>query len=127
MSEPSLHVMRWREDAMVLIAASAHRRARRKGPVPATMLSDEILIVREPGSGSGSGSGEIVDAALATKGIKPRQKLEVGSTEAIKQVVMAGVGVALISADAATDQIALGKLRVVRIRPTYANGFAPPH
>ncbi|MBR0670056.1 LysR family transcriptional regulator [Roseomonas soli] len=110
--DPSLQVTRWREDAMVLIAAPAHRLALRKGPVPITVLAEEILIVREPGSGS----GEIVDTALAAKGIVPRQQLEVGSTEAIKQVVMAGVGVALISADAAADQIALGKLRVVRLR-----------
>lgn len=107
-----LQVTHWRDDVMVLVAAPGHPLTRRPGPVPASALVEEILLVRE----AGSGSGEVVDAILLAHGVVPRQRLEVGGTEAIKQVVMAGLGVALISAHAAVDQIALGKLAVVALR-----------
>ena len=111
-ADPGLQVTHWRDHVMVLIAAPGHPLARRAGPVPAAALAEEIFLVRE----DGSGSGEVVDATLLARGIVPRQRLEVGSTEAIKQVVMAGLGVAMISAHAAADQIALGTLAVVAVR-----------
>src|SRR5690606_19150432 len=73
---------------------------------------DEILIVREPGSGT----REVVAQALASHGIEPTRTLEVGSTEAIKQVVAAGVGVSIVSEAAIVDQTGQGRLRTVPIR-----------
>jgi DNA-binding transcriptional LysR family regulator len=53
-------------------------------------------------------------AASKVHSIVPRSILEVGSTEAIKQIVAGGLGVAVVSAAAAADQIALGKLDILR-------------
>lgn len=111
-NDPGLQVTHWREDEMVVIAAPTHPLARRPGPIRAAALAEEIFLVRE----DGSGSGEVVDAALAARRITPRQRLEVGSTEAIKQVAMAGLGVAVISAAAVADQIALGTLTVLAVQ-----------
>ncbi|WP_249795951.1 LysR substrate-binding domain-containing protein [Bradyrhizobium australafricanum] len=74
-------------------------------------LSDEVLIVREPGSSS----REMVAQALATHGIEPKRTLEVGSTEAIEQTVAAGLGVAIVSSITIIDQVRLGRLRMVPI------------
>lgn len=110
---PGLLVRPWREDRMVVIAAPGHRLA---GTRPdAGRLADEVVIVREPGSGT----RDVVWAALTAHGVRPRATLEVGSTETVKQVVAAGLGVAVVSAAAAVDQLALGTLVALDVR-----GFA---
>ena len=112
---PGLEIVPWREEEMILIAAPDHRLARAGRPIPTSAVADEIVIVREPGSGT----RDVALAALEAHHIVPRQILEVGSTEAIKQIVAGGLGVAIVSAAAAADQIALGKLVILR-----AEGFA---
>src|SRR6185437_14340069 len=75
-------------------------------------LNDEIMIVREPGSGS----REVVTQALGLHAIEPKQTLEIGSTEAIKQAVAAGLGVSLVSAVAISDQLKLGRLKEIAMQ-----------
>jgi DNA-binding transcriptional LysR family regulator len=99
----------WRTDVMELIVAPRHRFARSDRPIDPASLADEILIVREPGSGS----REVIAQTLRSHGIEPARTLEIGSTEAIKQVVAAGLGVAIVSAAAVKDQLALDRLRTV--------------
>lgn len=110
--DPGIEVRPWRQEEMVLIAAPAHRLARASDPVPTAAIAEEIVIVREPGSGT----RDVALAALEAHRIVPRSVLEVGSTEAIKQIVAGGLGIAIVSAAAAADQIALGKLTVLRAR-----------
>jgi DNA-binding transcriptional LysR family regulator len=110
--DPGIEVRPWREEAMVLIAAPDHRLVREIAPVGSDRLRDEIFIVREPGSGT----RDVVLTALEAHRIAPWRTLEVGSTEAIKQIVAGGFGVAIVSAAAAADQLALGRLVVVNVR-----------
>jgi DNA-binding transcriptional LysR family regulator len=102
----------WRTDVMGLIAGPDHRFAAAQGPIDVRLLADEILIVREPGSGT----REVVAQALATHRIEPQRTLEIGSTEAIKQAVAAGVGVAIVSTATIDDQVRLGKLKMIPIK-----------
>jgi DNA-binding transcriptional LysR family regulator len=102
----------WRTDLMGLIAAPDHRFAVARGPIDCRLLEDEILIVREPGSGT----REVVAHALAAQGVEPKRTLEIGSTEAIKQAVAAGIGVAIVSTATIDDQVKLGRLKVVPIK-----------
>ena len=102
----------WRTDVMSLIVDPQHRFADVESGIDGAALSDDILIVREPGSGT----REIVAQALAARGIEPKQTLEIGSTEAIKQAVAAGLGVAIVSSATISDQIKLGRLKVVPMR-----------
>jgi len=102
----------WRTEIMSLIAAPDHRFAATPGAVDFRLLEDEILIVREPGSGT----REVVAQALAAHHVEPKRTLEIGSTEAIKQAVAAGVGVAIVSTATIDDQARLGKLKVIPIR-----------
>jgi DNA-binding transcriptional LysR family regulator len=102
----------WRSDVMVLIANPSHPLARSGQPIDPKALEDEVLIVREPGSGS----REIVAQALAAHGVRPRRTLEIGSTEAIKQAVANGVGVSIVSSATIADQIELGRLETIAMK-----------
>jgi LysR family transcriptional regulator, low CO2-responsive transcriptional regulator len=61
--------------------------------VPAQALAREPFIVRE----TGSGTRAALDDYLSTHHVQPVYVMEMNSTEAIKQAVMAGMGVALLS------------------------------
>ncbi|MGJ4931531.1 LysR substrate-binding domain-containing protein [Bradyrhizobium sp. HKCCYLS2038] len=99
----------WRTDVMSLIVEPQHRFAKVEHSIRAAELRHEVLIVREPGSGS----REVVSQALASTGIEPRRTLEIGSTEAIKHAVAAGLGVAIVSRATVSDQLNLGRLKIV--------------
>jgi DNA-binding transcriptional LysR family regulator len=102
----------WRADVMKLIVAPDHAFALASEPIDPRRLENEILIVREPGSGS----REVVAQALAAHGIEPLRTLEIGSTAAIKQVVAAGLGVSIVSVVTVDDQVRLGRLKVLDLR-----------
>ena len=102
----------WRTDAMSLVVNPQHRFAAFQHAFDSAELNDEVLIVREPGSGS----REVVAQALASRGIEPKRTLEIGSTEAIKQTVASGLGVSIISSATISDQVKLGRLKVVAMR-----------
>ncbi len=75
-----------------LIVAPSHPFAA-LDPVPAAALGREPFIVREPASGTRAA----LEAYLAAHRLQPVFAMEMDSTEAIKQAVMAGMGVALVS------------------------------
>jgi DNA-binding transcriptional LysR family regulator len=109
-----IEVSPWREEAMALVAAPSHPLARRGGAVSGDDLRGELFVVREPGSGT----RDVAEALLAAIGVTPPRILEVGSTEAIKQVVAAGLGLAIVSRMAAADQLALGRLSALPVTKT---------
>ena len=101
----------WITDVMELIVGPHHPFASATEPIDPKDLAQEILIVREPGSGS----REVVMQALATSGIEPARTLEIGSTEAIKQLVAAGLGISIVSRAAVRDQVALNRLKTISV------------
>jgi DNA-binding transcriptional LysR family regulator len=58
----------------------------------------------------------VVAQALAAQRIEPKRTLEIGSTEAIKQAVSAGLGVSIVSSATTSDQVKLGRLKIVPMR-----------
>src|SRR5262249_58406141 len=76
-------------DELVLIVPSNHPWARRREVAPA-QIADQRVLVRE----EGSATREVAERALQHAGITWRASMELGHTEAIKQAVMAGPGVA---------------------------------
>ena len=103
----------WRTEMMVVIAAAAHPLAASR-TVSASALAQELFVTREPGSGT----RDVAAQALASLAVHPARTMEVGSTEAIKQVVAAGVGIAVVARAAAADQVALGTLVERPVVPT---------
>ena len=76
----------------VLVCANDHPFARME-QVPAAALAEEGFIVREPGSGTRAALDEFMQAYQ----MKPRVAMQMSSNEAIKQAVMAGMGISLLS------------------------------
>lgn len=108
---PQIDVVPWRDDELVVIAPPSHRFASKRS-IQLRELSDEPLIVREPGSGT----RKVAERALAAHDVRPQVSLQLGSTEAIKQAVAAGLGLAFVSRFAVEDQVKLGRIAAVRVR-----------
>jgi DNA-binding transcriptional LysR family regulator len=90
----------------VLIAPPDHRLAGAKGLTKAD-LAGEAFLFREIGSGTRS----LFDGFIGDTAIKPVQmRMELGSNETIKQAVMAGLGIALISAHTIVAEVVDGRL-----------------
>lgn len=106
-----LEVCRWLDDELVVIGHPAHRLAGRPR-LRWTDLADEPFIVRE----RGSGTRRVADEALAAAGVTLRIALQLASTEAIKQTVAAGLGLAIVSRAAVSDQLSLGRLAILPVQ-----------
>ena len=76
----------------VLVTSIEHRFTHMEA-VPASALSGEEFIVREPRSGTRT----VFDEYMRTHQVTPRIVMQMSSNEAIKQAVMAGMGVSLLS------------------------------
>ena len=64
-----------------------------QSPVEPAKLHDERLLMRE----AGSGTRMVTDAFFAEHRLTPTIAMELGSNEAIKQAILAGLGIALLS------------------------------
>lgn len=109
--DPRLEVLPWRDDELVVIGHPAHVLAGRQR-LRLADLTEASFIVRE----RGSGTRRVAEQALAAHGVTLTVGLELASTEAIKQAVAAGLGLAIVSRSAIADQVALGRLSVLPVR-----------
>ena len=100
-------------DQLVPIARADHPRLK-PGSKPLTLrqLCAEPMIVRE----AGSGTREVIERALAKRGQKlQRTTMVLGSTEAIKRAVAAGLGVAIVSHLTIQTELASGQLAILPV------------
>jgi len=101
-----LEVRPWREDELLVLVGPGHPLARARR-VTGPQLMEEPLILREEGAGTRA----VVLTALRRRRWTPRRSFEVNSTEAIKGLVAAGVGWAVLSARIVRDELQLGRLK----------------
>jgi DNA-binding transcriptional LysR family regulator len=101
-------------DRLVVVVAPDHAWQKRR-QVTVEQLFRQPLILREPGSGS----RWCLERALTRTGktVKDLQvALELGSNEAIKQAVLRGVGVAVLSDQTVQKEVKAGHLHALRIK-----------
>jgi LysR family transcriptional regulator, low CO2-responsive transcriptional regulator len=82
------------------------------GPVSPVRLTGETFFLRETGSGTRIAAEEFLRQA----GVSLDDAVELGSDSAIKQVVMAGLGVAILSRQAIELELSVGRLAVLPVR-----------
>jgi DNA-binding transcriptional LysR family regulator len=90
---------------LVIVAPPEHPLAGHT-QIQAAQLSEETFLIREPGSGTRA----TMERYFADVGIAPRHVLEMVGNETIKQAVMAGLGLAFISAHTVSLECEVGRL-----------------
>jgi DNA-binding transcriptional LysR family regulator len=90
---------------LLLVASPSHPLTREK-QIPLSRLASETFLVREPGSGTRMALERLFKEA----GLSLRIGLELGSNEAIKQAVQAGLGLGVLSVYALSLELMGGKL-----------------
>jgi LysR family transcriptional regulator, low CO2-responsive transcriptional regulator len=84
----------------VIIAPTAHRLAR-KPRLPLRELARETFLMREPGSGTRG----LMEQLFESAGVRPKIGMAMSSNETIKQAVIAGLGIAFISAHTVATEL----------------------
>lgn len=107
---PEVESIVWRDDELVVIAGADHPMSKRRSPRAEEIVAARFL-VREPGSGTRA----VTETAISRAGLTLSTTIELGSTEAIKQAVAAGLGLAIVSRAAVADQVALGRLKILKV------------
>jgi LysR family transcriptional regulator, low CO2-responsive transcriptional regulator len=95
---------------LVFIAAPDHPLTRRRKLDCAALLG-ETMLIRE----TGSGTRQALERLLDEQGLSFARQIEMGSNETIKQAVMAGMGIAFISAHTIDLERSVGRLSVLKV------------
>ncbi|MDQ0157574.1 LysR family transcriptional regulator [Robertmurraya andreesenii] len=102
------------DDQMVVVASTQHRLAWLEGEVAASELEKETWLVREVGSGT----REATERIIRELSIAPKEMMEFGSTQLIKESVESGLGISFLSHLAIRKELSLGLLKIVRVKGT---------
>lgn len=84
----------------VIIAPTGHRLAR-KSRIALADLAEETFLMREPGSGTRG----LMEQLFETARVRPKIGMAMSSNETIKQAVIAGLGIAFISAHTVATEL----------------------
>ncbi len=107
-SNPALDVRPWRDDALVVCVPPQHPLARKRRLQPADFAGAR-WVLREPGSATRATTERALARLPAGETV-----LELDQIEAIKQAVVAGLGIACLPAVAVTDALAAGRLHALK-------------
>lgn len=95
---------------LVVLAAPGHPLAG-QADIPLERLAQEPWLLREPGSGT----RKAVERLFAEEGLELRPRMALGGNEAIKQAILAGLGISVMSTHSLTlnapDQFAILKAK----------------
>lgn len=106
------------EDELVLIHSPGHRWKDRES-IDVAELAEEHMLWREPASGTRL----IIENFLKTNGVLDQMQsyMDLGSTQAIKSAVEAGLGVSIVSRLAVTRELTQGVLSEAKIKDVHFN------
>src|SRR5262245_2907949 len=110
---PHLEYRRFAGDTLALVVPAGHPWGRRKR-IPLGQFGTQPLVLRE----AGSGSRWCLERALEAAGRSLRDVrvvLELGSNEAIKEAVLRGMGLAVLSARAVHKEVEAGQTHARRV------------
>ena len=99
------------ENPLVVVAPPDHPLCK-KEKITVKRLSQEVFLVREPGSGTRSA----MERFFKQHGVRLITGMETDTTEAIKQAVQAGMGLGIMSRHTAELELETGRLRVLDVQ-----------
>ena len=100
----------WKTESLVVIVPPGHPWGARE-----TIFAEELLEEKMIGGESASGTGRLLREALGDLVSGIEISFTLGSTEAVKKAVQAGLGVSIVLASSVTEEIRTGSLKTVRI------------
>src|SRR5262245_5572266 len=107
---PGFQWSRWRSEPLVLIVPPDHRLA-----TCAHISQDELGTLELLGGEPGTGTGRLLESYFEDNRPRPRVSLQLGSTEAVKQAVKAGLGVSLVLRSAVAEEVRSGSLSAIPV------------
>ncbi len=107
---PGLHVEVFAQDELVLVVSPDHRWSKLDELNPEALREGELLLREQ-----GSGIREVIEHALLLHSIQVHPLFTLPDNEAIKQMVMSGVGAAIVSALAVQRELVSGDLKRIPI------------
>jgi DNA-binding transcriptional LysR family regulator len=99
------------EHPQVIIAPPDHPLAGRKA-IPPSEIGGDTFLVREDGSGTRTSFEAFMGDTFEAR---PVREIEMASNETIKQAVMAGLGIAFISAHTVANEVEFGRLVILDV------------
>ncbi|BAU49997.1 LysR family transcriptional regulator [Sulfurifustis variabilis] len=97
------------ENPLVVLAPANHPLVGRK--IPLARLAEEPFLMREPGSGT----RKALERLFAAHGLALKVRMELGSNEAIKQAIVGGLGVSVLSRHTLALDAPMGQLAVLDV------------
>ena len=110
------------EDHLVVVAAPDHDLVTRGGKVRPSDIKSYPFVCRE----EGSGTREVITQYLADEGVKDSDMnfaLELGSPEALKGAVEAGMGISILSRSTIDKELKLNTLAELQLDPPLSRPF----
>ncbi|HDZ49408.1 hypothetical protein LCGC14_0544540 [marine sediment metagenome] len=108
--KPGFQAMDWRQEPVVLITRPDHPYAGWH-EIDRETLAGMSLLGGEPGTGT----GRLLANFFGERGPFPKVSMQLGSTEAVKQAVKAGLGVSLVLAACVEEEIQAGTLCAIPV------------
>ena len=109
--ELSIVAERFAENRLVMVAPPNHPLALHARTIPPERVAGEPFILREPGSGTRLA---VLDF-FAQRKIALKVRMELGSNEAIKQCVIAGLGISVLSFNHLNQEIDAKRIAVLDV------------
>jgi len=105
-----IHITPFLSNPLVVLAPTNHRLAHEKN-IPLTELANEHFLMRE----TGCGTIMTLDHLMREHGFRFKSSMELGSNEAIKQAVIGGLGISMLSMYALAHELQTGELTTLDI------------
>lgn len=100
------------KDRMVIVVPANHPLANLIGSISINELTDETWILRE----QGSGTREAAEAVFQKFSLSPKSIMHFSSTQPIKAMVEAGMGISLLSEWAIQKELKYGDIKVLNVQ-----------
>lgn len=111
------------EDQLVVVAAPEHELVKRASKVTAADIKEYPFVCRE----EGSGTREVIMQYLADEGVTAAEmnfSFELGSPEALKGAVEAGMGISILSRSTIEKELKLNTLAELQLDPPLSRPFS---